>query len=290
MLQLLSTMSVAGLRLTRSSGQSSTPLEIRSGSYVYDGDPACFHDWEFRTLMRLKLYEDAIRAKAQKKKARRNSRGSPTPQDEPTDADAEAEPPGVNGGGDIASIMVEAMSQASPSEAGSRSSKHGKTSKPSVASVASQGTKGDSDPLPDLRRSGHLQTRSGKPSGYRTGKGKGKGKTFKAYTADPWYYEEEDYPQKDQDQEDYNEASYQAFEDETTPGYLQHPKADGKNMRTTSYPSPKLLPSAALMNSRSRQKLDMLYSCSWRHMQLLVKQKAKVKASPRKVRAKERAR
>ena len=92
--------------------------------------------------MRLKLYEDAIRAKAQKKKGRRNSRGSPTPQDEPTDADAEAESPGVNGGGDIA-LMVEAMSQASPSNAGSRS-KH---------SVASHGTKGDSDPLDELTAS-----------------------------------------------------------------------------------------------------------------------------------------
>ena len=38
--------------------------------------------------MRLKLYEDAIKAKAQKKASRRNSRRSPTPQDEPTDADA----------------------------------------------------------------------------------------------------------------------------------------------------------------------------------------------------------
>ena len=95
--------------------------------------------------MCLKLYEDAIRVKAKKKKARRKSRGSPTPQDEPTDADA-AEPPGVNGGGDIAS-MVEAMSQASPSEAGSSSRKHSKSSTPSVASIASHGTKGDVDPL-----------------------------------------------------------------------------------------------------------------------------------------------
>ena len=79
---------MAGLRFTRYAGQSSTPLETRSGSYIYSGDPAYFHDWEFRTLMRLKLYEDTIRAKAQKK-ARRNSRKSPTPQDEPTDADAE---------------------------------------------------------------------------------------------------------------------------------------------------------------------------------------------------------
>ena len=59
-------MSVAGLRFTHTAGQTSTPLETRSGSYIYNGDPAYFHDWEFRTLMRLKLYEDAIKAKAQK--------------------------------------------------------------------------------------------------------------------------------------------------------------------------------------------------------------------------------
>ena len=61
--------------------------------------------------MRLKLYEDAIKAKAQKKKGRRNSRRSPTPQDEPTDADMEAEPPGEGtGGGDLASLAA-AMSR-----------------------------------------------------------------------------------------------------------------------------------------------------------------------------------
>ena len=59
--------------------------------------------------MRLKLYQDAIRAKAQKKKARRNLRGSPTPQDEPTDADTEAAPRGLNGGGGLASL-ADAMS------------------------------------------------------------------------------------------------------------------------------------------------------------------------------------
>ena len=70
---------------------------------------------------------------------------------------------------------------------------------------------------PNLCNSGHLQTRSGKPSGYRP---KGKGKTYKSYTADAWYDEEEDYREEDQDQEeDYNEASYQAFEDEAAPGY-----------------------------------------------------------------------
>ena len=86
-------------------------------------------------------------AKAQKK-VRRNSRKSPTPQDEPTDADVEAESPGVSGGGDLASL-ADAMSQQSPSDT-SRSSKHGKSSKPSVASVASHGSKGDVDPLDEL--------------------------------------------------------------------------------------------------------------------------------------------
>ena len=50
--------------------------------------------------------------------------------------------------------MVETMSQASPSQAGSRSSKHGKSSKPSVAaSVESHGSKGDVDPLDEMTAS-----------------------------------------------------------------------------------------------------------------------------------------
>ena len=142
---------MAGLRFTRTAGQTSTPLETQSGSYIYNGDPAYFHDWEFGTLMRLKLYEDAIKAKAQKK-ARTNSRRSPTPQDEPTDADAEADMPGEGtGGGDLASLAA-AMSRESPSDT-SRSSKHGKFSKPSVTSRASHGPKGDADPLDELTAS-----------------------------------------------------------------------------------------------------------------------------------------
>ena len=31
-------------------------------------NPVRFHDWEFRTSMRLKLYEDAIRAKTRRPK------------------------------------------------------------------------------------------------------------------------------------------------------------------------------------------------------------------------------
>ena len=130
---------------------------------------------------------------------------------------------------------------------------------------------------PNLRNSGHLQTRSGRPSsGYRP---IGKGKTHKAYT-DAWY-EEDVYYEEDQDQEeDFNEASYPAFGEEPAPGYLEDPE--------TSYPSPKQLPSTALRNSRSPQKLDMLYSYNWQ--QPLARLKAKAKVSPRKARAKVRAR
>ena len=383
---------MAGLRFTRTAGQTSTPLETRSGSYIYNGDPAYFHDWEFRTLMRLKLYEDAIKAKAQKKASRRNSRRSPTPQDEPTDADAEVEAPGEEpeGGGDLASLAA-AMSRESPSDT-SRSSKHGKSSKPSVTSRASHGPKdlpkGDdldelsasatqartemvqrvleglreeafelardigvdvltqpgglrkfvkklrdvvfpraseearelfkagqkpgsfarqngesmlsyvsrrrrwwkllktldgsielSEPMrvelllelsglsrqeiivikacapdarsfesvaatlveqysgvhlregrslgqPNLRNSGNLQSKSSRPSGYRP---KGKGKTYRAYTADAWYEEDPIYEEDQEQEEDFHEASYQVFDEDTAPGYPEDPEGDGED-------------------------------------------------------------
>ena len=342
--------------------------------------------------MRLKLYEDAIKAKAQKKASRRNSRRSPTPQDEPTDADAEVEAPGEEpeGGGDLASLAA-AMSRESPSDT-SRSSKHGKSSKPSVTSRASHGPKdlpkGDdldelsasatqartemvqkvleglreeafelardigvdvlaqpgglrkfvkklrdvvfpraseearelfkagqkpgslarqngesmlsyvsrrrrwwkllktldgsielSEPMrvelllelsglsrqeiivikacapdakafesvaatlveqysgvhlregrslgqPNLRNSGHLQPKSSRPSGYRP---KGKGKTYKAYTADAWYEEDPIYEEDQEQEEDFHEASYQAFDEDTAPGYPEDPEGDGED-------------------------------------------------------------
>ena len=71
-----------------------------------------------------------------------------------------------------------------------------------------------------------MQTRSGRPSGYRS---KGKGKTYKAYTADAWY-EEDVYYEEDEDQEeDFNEASYQAFDEDPAPGYPQDPEGDGED-------------------------------------------------------------
>ena len=79
---------------------------------------------------------------------------------------------------------------------------------------------------PNLRNSGNLQTRSGRPSGYRP---KGKGKTYKAYTADAWY-EEDVYYEEDQDQEeDFNEASYQAFDEEPASGYPEDSEGDAED-------------------------------------------------------------
>ena len=75
---------------------------------------------------------------------------------------------------------------------------------------------------PNLRNSGNLQTRSGRPSGYRQ---KGKGKTYKAYTADAWYV----YYEEDQDQEENcTEASYPAFDEEPAPGHLEDSEGDGE--------------------------------------------------------------
>ena len=77
---------------------------------------------------------------------------------------------------------------------------------------------------PNLRNSGHLQTRSGRPSGYRP---KGKGKTYKAYTA-AWYEEDVCYEEDQDQEEDYNEASYPALDEEPAPGYPENPEGDGE--------------------------------------------------------------
>eukprot|EP00435_Cladocopium_sp_Y103_P001100 s1054_g1.t1 len=51
-------MSVNGLKFVQ--GQyGSTPLETKSGSYIYYGDAGHFHDWEFKTRLRIVLFESA---------------------------------------------------------------------------------------------------------------------------------------------------------------------------------------------------------------------------------------
>lgn len=51
-------MSVAGLRYNPDRA-TSAPLETKSGSYIYNGDAQSFHDWQFRTLLRCKLFDQS---------------------------------------------------------------------------------------------------------------------------------------------------------------------------------------------------------------------------------------
>ena len=52
-------MSINGLRFSLER-HSSAPLETKSGSYIYTGDASNFHDWSFRTLLRIRLYEQQL--------------------------------------------------------------------------------------------------------------------------------------------------------------------------------------------------------------------------------------
>ena len=79
---------------------------------------------------------------------------------------------------------------------------------------------------PNLRDSGNLQSKSSRPSGYRP---KGKGKTYRAYTADAWYEEDPIYEEDQEQEEDFHEASYQVFDEDTAPGYPEDPEGDGED-------------------------------------------------------------
>ena len=58
-------MSINGLRFNQER-HSSAPLETKSGSYIYAGDAANFHDWQFRTLLRIRLYEQQLEEETSK--------------------------------------------------------------------------------------------------------------------------------------------------------------------------------------------------------------------------------
>ena len=53
---------MAGLRYCPSSPTG--PLETKSGAYVYSGDPSHFHEWQFRTLLRVELCKKKMEQKA----------------------------------------------------------------------------------------------------------------------------------------------------------------------------------------------------------------------------------
>ena len=54
-------MSIAGLKLQPGTSDRSAgaPQETKSGSYIYWGDAASFHDWKFRTELRIRLHDQA---------------------------------------------------------------------------------------------------------------------------------------------------------------------------------------------------------------------------------------
>ena len=76
-------MSIAGLKFQPGTSDrfGGVPQETKSGSYIYWGDAASFHDWKFRTELRIRLHDQAQSQK--------------DPSDEPVDpATASAEPGG----------------------------------------------------------------------------------------------------------------------------------------------------------------------------------------------------
>ena len=55
-------MSVAGLRYGPDHG-SKAPIETRTGAVLYHGDPASYHDWEFRIMFKLQVLETNEKAR-----------------------------------------------------------------------------------------------------------------------------------------------------------------------------------------------------------------------------------
>ena len=54
-------MSIAGLKFQPGTSDrfAGTPQETKSGSYIYWGDAASFHEWKFRTELRIRLHDQA---------------------------------------------------------------------------------------------------------------------------------------------------------------------------------------------------------------------------------------
>ena len=50
-------MSVAGPKFGPDHGSNRAPMETRSRAFIYCGDAASYHDWEFCTLLRVELLE-----------------------------------------------------------------------------------------------------------------------------------------------------------------------------------------------------------------------------------------
>ena len=55
-------MSLAGLRY-QSATFGTAPQETKSGTYIYSGSPSGFHEWEFRTKIRVEFLKQKIKKK-----------------------------------------------------------------------------------------------------------------------------------------------------------------------------------------------------------------------------------
>eukprot|EP00435_Cladocopium_sp_Y103_P068333 s119_g31.t1 len=98
------------------------PLETKSGSFIYAGSAAEFHDWEFRTLLRVRLFEQQQKALAAKD-------DSHTPTGDEAEPEANGLPDGLGEEEDFPFPGSHASPKASPKRSPASSPKAHKSSK-----------------------------------------------------------------------------------------------------------------------------------------------------------------
>ena len=114
-----SDMTVAGLRF-RNKTYSATPTVTKNGVFIFDGNPADYHEWEFRTELRIAAFEQQEKRRKKKEKKSREesfeSSGGPEGGRAERSPQAEAEAP-ARGEGFLGSVPTPDRPAAStPSE------------------------------------------------------------------------------------------------------------------------------------------------------------------------------
>ena len=93
-------MTVAGLRF-RNKAYSSTPSVTKNGVFIFDGNPADYHEWEFRTELRIAAHEQQEKRRKKKEKREKKdtsfSSGGPEQGREERTPQAEASAPAEGG-------------------------------------------------------------------------------------------------------------------------------------------------------------------------------------------------
>ena len=99
-------MTVAGLRF-RNKTYSATPTVTKNGVFIFDGNPADYHEWEFRTELRIAAFEQQEKRRKKKEKKSREesfeSSGGPEGGRAERSPQAEAEAP-ARGEGFLGSV------------------------------------------------------------------------------------------------------------------------------------------------------------------------------------------